>query len=557
MIIDILNQILSARYGRDVRQAIHDGIQQCYNDGKAGSIDLEARQGIQTLESEIAELQKFEVITETTSTTQPNSYAGRENILEIGGGESEQDSTAGNQLWNADSLIGVASKEYDSFFEIATLTEGTYTIYIEYAGGTAGSTVYFYGDGGTTIKSVTSGTAKMNVTFTAEEASKILTATIFPYNANVGKAYKTVMFNKGDAVLSQEKYTGGQPAPNPSYSMEIKKSVVSGVKTHGRQLLDLRNGNGGTKEGVTFANNGDGSYALTGTATGDSGNMWFLGGYNRTPASDDSNVILTLYKGRSYYISDCNIFTVLNGKSASYKGLVVPTYDIKVTGVRNPALTNGKTYSENIYPMVIEGDSLLPWEAYTEKTITFSKPIDLYGKDGVQDIITAKPIKRRFAKRVFNGSESWSTSATLTGRFIVAGLGCKSSGKVLCTQAKSGLAFNTTTINECYLSGNSNGQLVINTEFATVDEWKAHLASNPMEVVYELAEETTEDLPIADQIGLNSLATYDGITYVEFIYEGPQPTFKGEYGTSKVGGYTLESLLVARNNDLRISALEA
>lgn len=32
---DCLNEILSAVYGKDVRQAIHDGISQCYEDGKA------------------------------------------------------------------------------------------------------------------------------------------------------------------------------------------------------------------------------------------------------------------------------------------------------------------------------------------------------------------------------------------------------------------------------------------------------------------------------------------------------------------------------------------
>ncbi|MBQ6420639.1 MAG: SGNH/GDSL hydrolase family protein [Clostridia bacterium] len=44
-----LTQILNAKYGRDVRQAIHDGIEQCYADGKAGSVDPVARQQIANL----------------------------------------------------------------------------------------------------------------------------------------------------------------------------------------------------------------------------------------------------------------------------------------------------------------------------------------------------------------------------------------------------------------------------------------------------------------------------------------------------------------------------
>lgn len=39
----LLKNILTTIYGKDVRQAIHDAIQQCYYDGKAGGNDLEAR----------------------------------------------------------------------------------------------------------------------------------------------------------------------------------------------------------------------------------------------------------------------------------------------------------------------------------------------------------------------------------------------------------------------------------------------------------------------------------------------------------------------------------
>lgn len=44
-----LNKILSSIYGKDVRQAIHDGIHDCYEDGKAGAVDLVARERIDNL----------------------------------------------------------------------------------------------------------------------------------------------------------------------------------------------------------------------------------------------------------------------------------------------------------------------------------------------------------------------------------------------------------------------------------------------------------------------------------------------------------------------------
>ena len=46
---EILKKILNAVFGKDVRQAIHDGIEQCYEDGKVGAVDLVARQRIDNL----------------------------------------------------------------------------------------------------------------------------------------------------------------------------------------------------------------------------------------------------------------------------------------------------------------------------------------------------------------------------------------------------------------------------------------------------------------------------------------------------------------------------
>lgn len=53
---DYLDLIKNAIYGKDVRQAIHDGIQQCYYDGKAGATDLEARQRLDSDEASISSL---------------------------------------------------------------------------------------------------------------------------------------------------------------------------------------------------------------------------------------------------------------------------------------------------------------------------------------------------------------------------------------------------------------------------------------------------------------------------------------------------------------------
>lgn len=58
-IADYLKKILSAVYGRDVRQAIHDAIRQCYEDGKAGSIDLTAREEVAAVRAGWDSLEQF------------------------------------------------------------------------------------------------------------------------------------------------------------------------------------------------------------------------------------------------------------------------------------------------------------------------------------------------------------------------------------------------------------------------------------------------------------------------------------------------------------------
>ena len=60
-ILDILNIIRQAQYGREVRQAIVDGISQCYEDGKAGVNDLEARRLIEAVTA-VNEQQEVDLI---------------------------------------------------------------------------------------------------------------------------------------------------------------------------------------------------------------------------------------------------------------------------------------------------------------------------------------------------------------------------------------------------------------------------------------------------------------------------------------------------------------
>lgn len=73
-----LKKILAAVYGKDVRQAIHDSIHDCYEDGKAGAIDLIARQNIEALKSAVGTPCSASSLSEMIDSSKIYVYTGEE-----------------------------------------------------------------------------------------------------------------------------------------------------------------------------------------------------------------------------------------------------------------------------------------------------------------------------------------------------------------------------------------------------------------------------------------------------------------------------------------------
>lgn len=189
-----------------------------------------------------------------------------------------------------------------------------------------------------------------------------------------------------------------------------------------------------------------------------------------------------------------------------------------------------------------------------EFSVTFSQPIELHKIGDVQDVIENNVIKRKYKKIILDGSsdEKWTLA---TGVEQPCTFYCEINDAKRSATTQNALCNAYTFVdtiqtqlnnNECTMYHdlynnypNSNWIYLRDTSCANVSELKAKLQANPITVVYELAIPTTS-LPIADQVVLNSIKTFDGTTYLEF--DSPlQPEFVAEYGTSKVGGVALES----------------
>lgn len=115
-IMEYLNKIKKAVYGEEVRQSIHDAIQQCYYDGKAGAVDLEARQ-------------LLEAKADKTDVSTPYNFKGNCLFSELPAeGNSVNDTYYCTDMkckytWNSEAWYqsGLSEKEYVD--ELAQLSE--------------------------------------------------------------------------------------------------------------------------------------------------------------------------------------------------------------------------------------------------------------------------------------------------------------------------------------------------------------------------------------------------------------------------------------------------
>lgn len=330
-----------------------------------------------------------------------------------------------------------------------------------------------------------------------------------------------------------EPYVGGKPSPSPEYPQEIKSVVNPVIKTHGKNLVDFRKAKGGVGGGVTFTVNADGSINVRGTANDSVGNIWILGAFRVTEPAD-KDVIITLKKGKTYYINDCILFGVKNGSAVSYENIVKPiSEDIKIVGIRNKSFTIGKTYDTTIYPMIVESEVKVDWQPYQESQATLpyelnAIPVSSGGNvtiDGQQYIADYVDVERGKLVRMtelieYDGTENWSLQSInnngianfqiIVTRYI-GGIG-------MCDtfQLQKTIISNTNT--EGFMINNNNSLFIrINTTrgISTLETFKEFLANKHIFILYALSTQTEIDLVKEEITAFKALSTYYPKTYVD------------------------------------------
>lgn len=177
-------------------------------------------------------------------------------------------------------------------------------------------------------------------------------------------------------------------------------------------------------------------------------------------------------------------------------------------------------YSENV--QLEKGDTRSEYEPYRGRTYTTSLGRTVYGY--TLDVVSGElVVDKGFA--VFDGTETWTKNTRALNAFYTARpQGCKQSTTMVSnsfTNVKTAQGlYNTYGACFCGLSMNFN----VDPETiggSTIEDWKAWLANNPLQVVYKLATPITYQLTpqqINSLIGQNNIILDDGAEVSEVVY---------------------------------------
>lgn len=173
------------------------------------------------------------------------------------------------------------------------------------------------------------------------------------------------------------------------------------------------------------------------------------------------------------------------------------------------------------------GDTATTYEPYNGRTYTIQLGDTIYG--GELDVVTGElTVTHRYEEYDGSSDEEWFFYGTGSASAYAMAIYIQPSAKVttrpICNYAEGLISTDTYGDYDCFVSP-SNGLVLVagKRDITSVDDWKTYLASNPLEVVYELAEPSTIQLT-PQQIRLlesvNNLSCNTGELNIEYFGKG-------------------------------------
>lgn len=296
-----------------------------------------------------------------------------------------------------------------------------------------------------------------------------------------------------DTTLIKSTESGTEINLTDSSDMNIQELHLFGKSeqktTKGIQLLDLSSMKSGTGDGLTYTNRGDGSVQVSGTATSQTGNIWFRGRYDTN--SEKLPTLLTLEAGKKYYIKDCILFEVATNINTQTEVIEVSAEEYpegrRITGIRNPRQVVGKTYNEVIYPLIAESSTAVDWEEYTggqpspspdypQEIVSVENPkLNISGKNILkQSVPTVSFDKNTKVTKLEESENKIKIKINEVGEYIYISIPLKNIIKEIKANKAYTIVFNNATqISNCFFgSGNATIKL---TNYAYCKENKVVL----------------------------------------------------------------------------------
>lgn len=352
-------------------------------------------------------------------------------------------------------------------------------------------------------------------------------------------SFKNIMFEEGSERTDFEPYTGGKPSPSPEYPQEIKAVVNPVIKTHGTNLLDIKDvaETVDKNNGLTYSVQ-KGIIKVKGTATSSvSTGIDFVSGVNKKITAN-STYIFNPNPTKKEETSVCyldfsnnvNLGMSISDSSVN-KPINIQEIQASYMFVLSVRVQKGAQIDMEWKPQLIISNTLLPYQPYQETQATlpyelYAIPVDSGGNvtiDGQQYIADYVDVERGKLVRMtelieYDGTEDWSLQSInnngIANFQIIATRYIGSIGMCDTLQLQKTIISNTNT--EGFMVDHDSLSIRINTTrgISTLETFKEFLANKHICILYALSTPTEIDLVKEEITAFKALSTYYPKTYV-------------------------------------------
>lgn len=353
-------------------------------------------------------------------------------------------------------------------------------------------------------------------------------------------SFKNIMFEEGSERTDFEPYTGGKPSPSPEYPQEIKAVVNPVIKTHGTNLLDIKDvaETVDKNNGLTYSVQ-KGIIKVKGTATSSTSTVInFMSGVNKKITANNTYIFNpnpTKKEETSVcyldFSNNVNLGMSISGNSAN-KPINIQEIQASYMFTLSVRIKKGEQIDMEWKPQLLLSNTLLPYQPYQETQATlpyelYAIPVDSGGNvtiDGQQYIADYVDVERGKLVRMtelieYDGTENWSLQSInnngIANFQIIVARYISSIGMCDTLQLQKTIISNTNT--EGFMINHNNSLFIrINTTrgISTLETFKEFLANKHIFILYALSTPTEIDL-VKEQITVfKALSTYYPKTYI-------------------------------------------